>query len=91
MNRIGKSIRVTGKVQGVWFRQSTQLQAKALDITGWVRNEADGSVLIHAFGAMDKLKLLEQWCEEGPPHAKVGSVHSESIPLEDHNDFVVRR
>jgi hypothetical protein len=40
---------------------------------------------------MDQLELLEQWCMQGPPHAKVESVHSVSIPLEDHDDFVVRR
>ena len=67
MIKYGKSIRVTGKVQGVWFRHSTQLQAKALDLTGWVRNEADGTVLIHAFGTIDQVELLEQWCQQGPP------------------------
>jgi len=71
-----KSIRIRahGSVQGVYFRQSTQEVARALSIHGWVRNEADGTVLIHAEGSEDALQQLVTWCHSGPVRAVVNKV-----------------
>jgi acylphosphatase len=63
--------RVTGQVQGVAFRWHTQEQARRLGVVGWVRNEVDGSVLVHAEGEDDAVDALAEWCRHGPPSARV--------------------
>lgn len=66
--------RVSGRVQGVFFRQSTADTARRLGLDGWVRNCADGSVEGHAQGAADALEALRRWLHEGPPAARVERV-----------------
>lgn len=66
--------RVTGRVQGVSFRWYTEEQARRLGVTGWVRNEPDGSVLVHAEGDDDAVDALVAWCREGPSMARVRDV-----------------
>ncbi|GAA5107430.1 acylphosphatase [Alloalcanivorax gelatiniphagus] len=66
--------RVTGRVQGVSFRWYTQEQARSLGVAGWVANEPDGSVLVHAEGADDAVDALVAWCRHGPPAARVADV-----------------
>jgi acylphosphatase len=71
---IARRLRIHGQVQGVFYRNWTVQQAKALGVTGWVRNRSDGSVAIHAEGdaaALDKLTML---CRSGPPAARVERV-----------------
>ncbi len=74
-------IKVSGKVQGVWFRDSTLEKAQELGIKGFVKNESDGSVYIEAEGSKDALKKFINWCHEGPPFAKVTSVAIEDLEL----------
>ena len=62
---------VEGLVQGVCFRYFCQREALRRDVTGWVRNQRDGSVEIIAEGESDKLKQFVEWCRCGPPHARV--------------------
>ena len=57
--------RVVGRVQGVSFRWYTEERARALGVTGWVRNEPDGSVLLHAEGDDDAVDALVAWCRTG--------------------------
>lgn len=71
------SIRVFGGVQGVFFRRSAKEEADKLGVTGWVRNEADGSVAIMAVGDRKNLDKFLKWCRGGPPLAKVESVEVE--------------
>jgi acylphosphatase len=66
--------RVTGQVQGVAFRWHTQEQARRLGVVGWVRNEVDGSVLLHAEGEDVAVSDLVAWCHHGPPSARVSHV-----------------
>ena len=66
--------RVTGRVQGVSFRWYTREQAQRLGVVGWVRNEPDGSVLLHAEGEDDAVDALVAWCRTGPSTAKVTDV-----------------
>ena len=66
--------RVTGRVQGVSFRWYTQEQARRLGVVGWVRNEPDGSVLVHAEGEDEAVDALVAWCNEGPGLARVRGV-----------------
>ena len=66
--------RVTGRVQGVSFRWYTQERARGLGVTGWVRNEPDGSVLVHAEGEDAAVEALVSWCRTGPSMARVTDV-----------------
>ncbi|MBU1164086.1 acylphosphatase [Patescibacteria group bacterium] len=67
-------IRITGNVQDVCYRINTVEKAKYLKITGYVKNEPDGSVIIIAEGEEEKLKCLAQWCEDGVKSANVKQV-----------------
>ena len=64
-------VKVSGKVQGVFFRASTKEAADRFGINGFVRNEPDGSVYIEAEGEEEKLKQFMEWCRVGPPRARV--------------------
>ncbi len=67
-------VRVVGRVQGVSFRWYTQEQARSLGVTGWVRNEPDGTVLVHAEGDDAPVDALVEWCRRGPSAARVTDV-----------------
>ena len=62
---------VHGKVQGVFFRASTQTRASELCLAGWVRNLSNGTVEIHAEGDLGSLNKLIEWCRKGSSSAKV--------------------
>ena len=72
-------MRVRGRVQGVYFRASTAECAHRLALSGYVRNEPDGSVLVLAAGAAPALDELVEWLHTGPPMARVTSVEVEII------------
>lgn len=67
-------IRMSGRVQGVFFRQSAKRKADELGMVGFVRNESDGTVTIEVEGEPDALDTLVAWCHEGPTYAKVERV-----------------
>ena len=67
-------IQVSGRVQGVMFRDSCRREAERLGVAGWVRNEPDGSVALLAVGASDAVDDLVTWCRTGPPGARVTGV-----------------
>jgi len=71
------SLKIEGRVQGVFFRQSTQEKAQELSLTGWVRNQPDGSVAAVAEGLSGDIEKLIAWCRQGPPAADVKSVDVE--------------
>ena len=86
------NIIVKGKVQGVFFRASTCAKAQSLGLTGYVRNQYDGSVLIAAEGKKDQLKLLEKWCRAGgPPGAQVTEIKITEEKLSGWEDFTIKR
>jgi acylphosphatase len=85
------SIIVTGKVQGVYYRQSTREKARELDITGHVSNQRDASVLIVATGTHEALERLIAWCKQGPPRALVTAVEFREIELKDFDSFSILR
>ena len=74
---MSRRIRVTGRVQGVWFRGWTVDVARSLGLSGWVRNRPDGSVEILVEGDASALDALIDRCREGPPAARVEHVDVE--------------
>ena len=74
MDEVTRCFRVFGKVQGVFFRQSTRLEAERLGIRGLARNLSDGSVEVLAQGARSAIDALERWLQRGPAHARVDAV-----------------
>lgn len=84
------NIRVFGIVQGVFFRRSTKDKADELGISGWVRNEPDGSVEIMATGEKEVLVDLIEWCKDGSPMAKVDKVDADWLSeIEDFGYFSI--
>lgn len=71
------SAQITGRVQGVGFRNFTQRTASRLGLVGWVRNEPDGSVRLEAEGSSDDLESLHTAVQEGPRMARVESVDAD--------------
>jgi acylphosphatase len=85
-------LRITGQVQGVFYRASASEQARHLGLTGWVRNAGDGAVLLEAQGPVERVEALVAWCWQGPPAARVDDVEVSWIePHEHDHGFVVRR
>jgi acylphosphatase len=70
---------VKGRVQGVWFRDSTRREALKLNIIGYAKNLANGDVEVLAVGEVAALDSLCRWLNEGPPLARVGEVREESV------------
>jgi acylphosphatase len=86
------SITVSGKVQGVYFRQSTKEMAIAFGLTGLVKNLADGSVYIIATGTKEQLEKLVAWCKQGPAKASVTDIEVIEISIQHFDGFsIVRR
>jgi acylphosphatase len=73
-NRRAADVVVTGRVQGVFFRAAMREQAQRLRVTGWARNEPDGSVHAHIEGSPDAVDELVAWCSQGSPQARVEDV-----------------
>ena len=82
---------VSGRVQGVFFRQKTKQQAESLSVNGWVRNLSDGRVEAVFEGEAEAVKALVEYCHQGPSSARVENVE---VNYENHrgefSDFTTR-
>lgn len=87
----GVRIRVSGKVQGVFFRASAKDVAEGLGLSGVVRNEPDGSVYVEAEGAEGALDHFAAWCRQGPPRAKVLTFVREEMEPKGYVGFTIER
>ncbi|WIA21897.1 hypothetical protein OEZ85_004267 [Tetradesmus obliquus] len=67
---------VSGRVQGVFFRNYTRSKALELRVTGWVRNRRDGRVEVTAEGYQEDLEALLKWLHTGSPEADVAGIES---------------
>jgi acylphosphatase len=85
------SITVSGKVHGVFYRQSTRELATALNIKGQVRNMPDDTVEIIATGTAEQIERLVKWCWLGPPKSKVIDVIVKEVPSETFEKFSIVR
>lgn len=82
---------ITGRVQGVFYRSHAAEKARALGLSGWIRNEPDGSVRAVVEGESDRLRSFVAWCAAGPPDAVVADVAaSYAAPTGEFADFTVR-
>lgn len=81
--------KVKGRVQGVWFRDSTRRKALSLDLTGYAVNLPGGSVEVIACGDPQMLAVLREWLWEGPELARVTSVDCVNIDQQDFEDFTI--
>jgi acylphosphatase len=88
--RVGRHVRVSGQVQGVWFRAWAQQQANELGVAGWVRNCADGSVEAHLAGEEGAVAELIERLRDGPPSAVVSNVQIGEVEPENADGFEVR-
>jgi len=84
-------IKVSGRVHGVFFRQSTQEKAFELDLKGTVRNCEDDTVEIIATGKEDQLLKLVAWCHKGPARAYVTGLSTQELSLQQFNSFFIIR
>jgi acylphosphatase len=82
--KITRRLKIHGRVQGVFFRESMRLRAEQLNVTGWVRNCRDGTVEAVAQGDAFEVGRLIEWAQRGPDAAKVEKVEVESAEGEGH-------
>ncbi len=84
-------IKISGRVQGVFFRQSAKEKADSLGIKGTVRNCEDDSVEIIATGTKEQLDELGEWCWKGPARAIVTDVNTQELSLQEFKNFSIIR
>lgn len=86
------TLRIGGKVQGVFFRESARAEAARLALTGWVRNRADGSVEAVVEGEPAALEDFIRWCHRGPQAARVSDVaRTDGEATGEFSTFIVER
>jgi acylphosphatase len=71
---------VSGRVQGVWYRQSSAQEARARRVAGWARNLPDGRVELWAEGRRDDVDAFLGWCRVGPRNARVTGLELHDVP-----------
>lgn len=81
---------IRGRVQGVWFRDSTRRQAESLELTGSAVNLENGDVEVLAFGDAAALEQLAAWLRRGPPLAEVRELIAEEADWQDVRGFSIR-
>ena len=81
---------VTGRVQGVWFRDTCRDQARVEQVAGFARNRADGTVEVELEGTEPSVERMIAWCGVGPARARVDSVAVERIPPVGDPGFRIR-
>jgi len=88
--RVARRVVVHGTVQGVFFRDSTQREARSRGVAGWVRNVDDGTVEAHFEGEPEAVEALVAYARKGPRRAVVERADVEDADAEGLEDFEVR-
>jgi len=90
MNNIRLHVFISGRVQGVWFRENTLKKAKNLGIFGWVKNLPDGKVEAVFEGEKEKVEKMLEWSKRGPFFAKVTGLEArDEAYKEEFSDFTI--
>lgn len=87
---VRRRVVVTGRVQGVFFRDSCRHEAVGRGVTGWVRNTGDGAVEAVLEGSPDDVEAVVAWCRRGPDQAEVAGVEVSEEPPTGEGTFTVR-
>ena len=91
MTTVRAEVRVSGRVQGVWFRQSTKNTAEQHGVNGWCQNSPDGSVEAVFEGEKNAVEAVVNWCKRGPDMAHVDDLQVEwKTPTGESDRFQVR-
>jgi acylphosphatase len=88
-DHVARRVTVHGRVQGVYFRDSTRQAARSAGVAGWVRNEPDGTVQAHLEGPPDAVDQMLDFLREGPRDASVTDVDVREVPPEGLRGFAV--
>ncbi len=83
-------LKISGRVQNVGFRFHTRKKAQELGISGFVKNELDGTVYAEAEGEEEPLDKFILWCRQGPSWARVDHVNIQTSPVQGYDGFVVK-
>lgn len=86
---IARRLRIAGRVQGVWYRDSMRRQAESLNVEGWVKNIGDGRVEAWIEGASLDVDSIIAWARQGPPLAQVEEVLVEVVVPSGYRGFAV--
>lgn len=87
---VRRRVRVTGLVQGVWFRASAEREASARGVSGFATNELDGSVLLELEGPAEAVDAVVAWCRVGPRRAEVAAVTVDELSPQGDRSFRIR-
>jgi acylphosphatase len=90
MAKVARNVRLTGRVQGVFFRAWAQGQARELGVSGWIRNCPDGSVEAHLGGEEDAVARMVERMRRGPSNARIEEFAVEDVEPENLGRFEVR-
>ena len=80
---IARHLVISGRVQGVYYRESMRMEAERLGVAGWVRNRRDGAVEALLQGEADAVEALIRWARVGPPAARVTGVEIDEVAFAD--------
>jgi acylphosphatase len=83
MSTITVRLEISGRVQGVGYRESMRAVAQALEVNGWVRNRDDGSVEAVVQGEEADVERVIAWCHNGPPGAYVKFVKADLVETDE--------
>ena len=87
---IARRVRIHGDVQGVSFRATCQGEAEARGVTGWARNELDGTVSAWFEGEPEAVEAIIEWCRGGPRTARVTTIDVQVVAPQERWRFDVR-
>ena len=87
--KLCRRCRVSGRVQGVFYRATTRQKAIQYSISGWAKNLNDGSVEVLLCGEQSAVDAVAQWLWKGPPDAEITQVECHELAYTDHQTFVM--
>ena len=87
---VARRMVISGRVQGVWFRDSVRRLAESRGVAGWARNQLDGSVEVWVEGPPATVEAVVEFCRKGPPRAVVQAVEVDDVAPVGFNGFEVR-